>query len=92
MTPAPAFVERHFSVAEIGGVFWSAVGSGAPHRFFGDKVSERGKRRRRSACRRRPKCGLFRGDLQLISLLCPYMTRCGRTLQCINSAREVLIS
>ena len=43
MTPTQAFVERHFSVAEIGGVFWSAVGSGAPHRFFSAKKLARGK-------------------------------------------------
>ena len=43
MTPAQAFVERHFSVAETGGVFWSAVGSGAPHRFLLRKGLARGK-------------------------------------------------
>ena len=50
MTPAQAFVERHFSVAEIGGVFWSAVGSGAPHCFSSAKrLSAREKCRRRLA-------------------------------------------
>ena len=42
MTPAQAFVERHFSVAK-----WAA--------FFCEKLSAREKRRRASRCRRSPK-------------------------------------
>ena len=62
MTPAQAFVERHFSVAEIGGVFWSAVGSGAPHCFSSAKrLSAREKRRRRLACR----CSLKKVDKKM---------------------------
>jgi hypothetical protein len=50
VTPAQAFVEGHFSLAEIGGVFWSAVGSGASHCFSSaKKLSAREKRRRRFA-------------------------------------------